>query len=66
MQWKDWMESCLTRPWVYVLTLAKVFAAVMFILVVILVENSLTKPWVENMVFAAVLTNFCTCTAGKA
>ena len=57
MQWKDWMESCLTWPWVYVWTLAKVFAAVMIILVVILVENSLTKPWVDTMAFSAVLTN---------
>ena len=64
MQWKDWMESCLTMPWVEVLTMAKrwvdvltltkAFAAVMLPSV----EDSLTKPWVENMVFAAVLTNF--------
>ena len=54
------MESCLRRPWVDVLTLTKVFGAVM--LPIILEENSLTKPsltepWVENKVFAAVLTN---------
>ena len=43
----------MTKRWVDVLTLTKVFAAVMLPLV----ENSLTKPWVDTMVFTVVLTN---------